>query len=140
MSEESCNVVGCIGHLITPFACIQPGDTKGDSKTQFKARVHFTNSEDILSHATESVKRILQQKWARAGKFPIGRIVDVDSRGNFQKTPEESMIDITSTLGLMSPEVRAAWFKEQLRLTELHMDTLREITKDDPQVVKVKRT
>jgi hypothetical protein len=124
----------------TVFACNIPGDADGTPKSSFRTMIHFQSMEELLKHAGESVKRVLQQKYGRLGKFPTGRIVDVDAKGNFSKTEEEQMQEVVSGLGIMSPENRAAWLKEQLRLTEIHMSALAELVADDEKVVKVKKS
>jgi len=76
------------------FQCHENGNVKLPMKT-YHARIHFNNQQEMLEHAGESVRRILQYKWGRSGKFPQGRVVDVDHTGAFQKTDEDLLREMT---------------------------------------------
>jgi len=110
---HKCEVAGCIAHKETTFKSKVTGGS--EDKSSYKARVHFTEMEAMLVPATESVKRILQQKYARKGEFPQGRIVDVTSKGDFAQTES----DVMEQLAKLTPEQQASKFAEIMRQAEL---------------------
>lgn len=69
------------------FECHVDGKKENEME-QYQATVAFSDIQKLLDAGGESVKRILQTQ-ARKGKFPKGRRVTVNEKGDFEPTKAE---------------------------------------------------
>jgi hypothetical protein len=107
---EKCEVPGCIMHKVVSFSSITPASP--DAKVSFQARVHFLTYKELLDHAAESVKRVIQQDFARKGTFPTDRIVNVYHTGKATQSEEELLIEMQSKSATEIEQELALRFKE----------------------------
>ena len=71
-----------------------------NEKVQYQATVVFSSLEALLDRGGESVRRILQTG-TRKGKFPTGRRVTVNEKGEFAQTKEEKAQALMAQIAAM---------------------------------------
>jgi hypothetical protein len=111
------------------FSGHKGGDAK-NPKVDYSAIVVFDDLADAVRCGAKFVVWTLQRQ-ARDGNFPTGRTVRVNSKGEFEKTPEETVSNMTpeqmaKLFAALQAKMQAAATVEMATATEPEPEELSE--------------